>query len=375
MPVTLADVAEAAGVSISTVSRALTNSDHTVNEDTRHRILRVAQELGYQPNLLARGLRSDRTFTIGVILDNISSPFAPPIVRGIQDELKPAGYSVILTNSDWDPHVEAGSVRAFVARPVDGIIFVDTWLHSANETPPPTEKPYVFVNRLFSATHHNCIGPDDHYGARLATEHLAQLGHRRIAFINGPAGWEASDNRLAGYRAALAAHNLPFDRRLVHWGTWEVRDGYRAAQALLELPDPPTAIFAANDFMAIGAIYALQDAGVHIPADIAIVGYDNREIASLVRPALTTVTLPCYEMGQAAARLLLTQLTDGEVSRATGRLLRGQLIVRESCGAQKWESGEKEFWTHTTPRRLLLKQEGKEDEHHHLTVEGTASFT
>jgi LacI family transcriptional regulator len=354
MSVTLADLAKAAGVSISTVSRALTGSDHPVNEKTRQRILRLADELGYEPNLLARGLRSDCTFTIGVILDNISSPFAPPVVRGIQDEVKRANYSIILTNSDWDPVVEAESVRTFISRPVDGIIFVDTWLHSANEEPPPSEKPYVFVNRLFGATDCNCIGPDDRYGAQLAAGHLARLGHRRIAFINGPEGWEASLNRLAGYRDALAAYGLPFDRALVRCGTWEVRDGYRAARELIALADPPTAIFAGNDFMAIGAIYALQDAGLHVPKDVAVVGYDDREVASLVRPALTTVTLPCYEMGEAAARLILSQLED-QAKPATAEQVRGRLVVRESCGAEEVKGGEKEFWAHTTPRRLLYE--------------------
>jgi len=354
MPVTLADLAKAAGVSISTVSRALTNSSHPVNEKTRQRILQLAHELGYEPNLLARGLRGERTFTVGVIVDNISSPFAAPIVRGIQDELKPANYSIIVANSDWDPVVEAESVRAFIARPVDGIIFVDTWLHSANEPPLPSEKPYVFVNRLFGAADYNCIGPDDRYGARLATEHLAQLGHRRIAFVNGPKGWEASVNRLAGYRDALAAYGLPFDPSLVRWGTWEVRDGYRAAREFMTLTDPPTAIFAGNDFMAIGAIYALQDAGLRVPEDVAVVGYDDREVASLVRPALTTVTMPCYEMGQAAARLLLSWLGYQE-KPVTAKQIRGRLIVRESCGAEEVKEGEKEFWVHTTPRRLLYE--------------------
>ncbi len=243
-------------------------------------------------------------------------------------------------------------MRTLIARPVDGIIFVDTWLHSANEAPPPSEKPYVFVNRLFGAADCNCIGPDDRYGARLAAEHLARLGHRCIAFINGPEGWEASVNRLAGYRGALAAYGLPFDRTLVRWGTWEVRDGYRATKDLMALPNPPTAIFAANDFMAIGAIYALQDVGLRVPEDVGVVGYDDREVASLVRPALTTVTLPCYEMGQAAARLLLNQLED-QGKPATAEQVRGRLVVRESCGAEEVKEGEKKFWVHTTPRRLL----------------------
>lgn len=354
MPVTLADVAKATDLSISTVSRALNGSDHGVNEKTRQYILRIAQDLDYRPNLLARGLRGDRTFTVGIILDNITSPFAPPIVRGIQDELAEAGYSLILANSDWDSRREIESANTFLAHSVDGIIFVDTWLHSGNEAPPSSEKPYIFVNRLFRGTDYNCVGVDDRYGARMATEHLARLNHHRIALINGPDGWEASANRLAGYQDALAAHGLSFDEALVQRGTWEVRDGYRAAQALMRLADSPTAIFASNDFMAIGAIYALQDAGRRVPGDVAVVGYDDREVASLVRPALTTISLPCYKMGQMAARRLLRQL-EGQDQPATAEQVRGQLIVRESCGAMEVKPGEKEFWTHTTPRRLLYE--------------------
>ena len=181
MPVTLADVAKATDLSISTVSRALNGSDHGVNEKTRQYILRIAQDLDYRPNLLARGLRGDRTFTVGIILDNITSPFAPPIVRGIQDELAEAGYSLILANSDWDSRREIESANTFLAHSVDGIIFVDTWLHSGNEAPPSSEKPYIFVNRLFRGTDYNCVGVDDRYGARMATEHLARLNHHRIA--------------------------------------------------------------------------------------------------------------------------------------------------------------------------------------------------
>ena len=360
MPVRLADVAKATGRSISTVSRALNGGDHGVNEQTRQYILRVAQELDYRPNLLARGLRGDRTFTVSVILDNITSPFAPPIVRGAQDELKQAGYSLTLANSDWDAAAEIESVNTFIAHSVDGIIFVDTWLHSSNEVPPPSQKPCVFVNRLFRGTDYNCIGVDDRYGARLATEHLVRLGHRRIALISGPYGWEASINRLAGYQDVLAAHGLPFDEALVQRGAWEVRDGYRAAQKLMTLADPPTAIFASNDLMAVGAIYALQDAKRHVPDDVAVVGYDDREVASLVRPALTTISLLCYEMGQAAARRLLGQL-HGQDQPTTAEQVRGELIVRESCGAMEAKPGEKEFWRRTTPRRLLYEEGGGKD--------------
>ena len=196
---------------------------------------------------------------------------------------------------------------------------------------------------------------DECYGARLAVEHLAKLGHRRIAFINGPPGWDASADRLSGYKDVLDKLGMPYDAELVEEGNWEVQSGYPAAKKFLALPQRPTAIFAANDLMALGAIYAIQEAGLRVPEDIALVGYDDREIASLARPTITTVTLPCYEMGQASARLLLNQLENqSELSEPIR--IRGELIIRESCGAEKGMTSPERYRTHTTPPELLSRK-------------------
>jgi DNA-binding LacI/PurR family transcriptional regulator len=338
MSVSLTDVAEAAGVSIATASRVLTGSDHPVAEETRQKVLRAAEELGYQPNLIARGLRTEQTLTIGIIVENILSPFIPPIIRGIQDHLEQHEYFGIIINSDWDPLAEAKAIESLSRRQIDGIIFVESCMRSSDQVSELIDRPHIFVHRLFNSLNPNSVVPDDHYGARLAVRHLAKLGHRRIAFINGPEGWDATVNRMAGYQEELAAWDVPFDPMLVDRGDWEVWSGYLAAQRLLALEHPPTAVFAANDLMALGVIYAVQQAGLRVSEDIAVVGYDDRDFSGFVRPAITTVSMPCEEMGRASAECLL-RLIRGEVDTMEPMLIRGELKVRQSCGARKggWE--------------------------------------
>ncbi|GAB4512693.1 MAG: LacI family DNA-binding transcriptional regulator [Anaerolineae bacterium] len=334
MRVSISDVAKAAGVSNATVSRVLNGSDHPVAEEVRQKVLKVAEELGYRPNLIARGLRTEQTLTIGIIVENILSPFIPPITRGIHDYLWEHGYSNIIINSDWDPDTEIKAIEDLARRHIDGIIFVESYIRSSDQVSKLIRRPHVFVHRLFNSLNPNSIVPDDRYGARLAVRHLVQLGHRRIAFINGPEGWDAAANRLAGYQEELDAWGIPFDPDLVDRGDWEVQSGYYAAQRLIRVTPRPTAIFAANDLMALGVIYAAQDAGLKVPDDLAVVGYDNRDFAGFVRPAITTVRMPCEEMGRESAACLL-KLIRGEARGIDPILVKGELVIRQSCGARK----------------------------------------
>jgi DNA-binding LacI/PurR family transcriptional regulator len=235
-------------------------------------------------------------------------------------------------NADWDPEAEQAAIHDLIARSIDGVIFAETWHRSANEALDLANTPYVFVHRQFDAQRQRSVIPDERYGARLAVKHLSGLGHRQIGYINGPEHYYASALRLQGYGEELAAAGTEFDHRRVERGDWTVDSGYAAMQRLLGSGVELTAVFAANDLMAAGAMYALRDAGLRVPADIAVVGYDDREIASIFRPAITTVTLPCHEMGQASARMLFDLLA-GQVETPTEMLIRGRLIVRESCGA------------------------------------------
>jgi len=355
MPVTLHELAKAADCSISTVSRVLSNSEHRVNDATRERILALANELGYRPNMTARGLKTDRTFTIGLVVYNIASPFTPVLIRGIQEFLKQRDYFTVIISTDWDSELESEAVHQLISRSIDGVIFVESWRDETNNTLDLANKPYVYVYRLFDGDYTNSVLLDDQHGARLAVEHLLNLGHRRIAFINGPHGWVASQERLAGYHAVLAEHGIAFEPTLIEEGTWEVQSGYQATKKFLSLTEHPTAIFAANDLMALGAIYAIQDAGLNVPRDIAIVGYDDRDLASFSNPTITTVCPPSFEMGQLAAQLILDRL-ENQVEIKDPIRVQGKLIIRESCGAVQENIPPEHHISHTLPPESLVRK-------------------
>jgi len=355
MPVTLHELAKAAGCSVSTVSRALTSSQHPVNGATKERILTLANELGYRPNITARGLKTDRTLTIGLIVYNIASPFTPVLIRGIQEYLKQRDYFSTIISTDWDPELESEAVHQLISRSIDGIIFVESWRDESNNTLDLANKPYVFVYRLFNGSYANSVVLDDRYGARLAVEHLVKLGHRRIALINGPHDWDASKDRLAGYQDVLAQSGIPYDPSLVEEGTWEVQSGYPAVKKFLAMADRPTAVFAANDLMALGAIYAVQDAGLNVPKDMAVVGYDDRDFASFSKPTITTICPPSFEMGQLAAQLMLNRL-ENQIEIQDPMLVQGRLIVRESCGAEQSAIPLERYVSHTIPPEPLIRR-------------------
>jgi DNA-binding LacI/PurR family transcriptional regulator len=355
MPVTLHELAKAAGCSVSTVSRALTVGPHPVNDATRERIIALANQLGYRPNMTARGLKMDRTFTIGLVVYNIASPFTPVLIRGIQEYLKQHDYFSIIISTDWDPDLESEAVHQLISRSIDGVIFVESWRDEVNPTLDLANKPYVYVYRLFNGNYANSVLLDDRHGARLAVEHLVNLGHRRIAFINGPQGWNSSIERLAGYRDVLAQSGIPYDPALVAEGNWEVQSGYPATKKFLAMADRPTAIFAANDFMALGAIYTIQDAKLSVPEDIAVVGYDDRDIASFSKPTITTICPPGFEMGRLAAQLMINRLENQAEIQDPIRV-QGKLIIRESCGAAQDKVSLERHTSFTLPPEALIRR-------------------
>jgi len=332
MPVTLEDISKATGFSVPTISRVLSNSTYPVGPTTRQRILESAQSLGYRPNLSARGLRTERTNTIGILVDDIMSVFTPPLVRGIQDYFNEHAISCLVMNSDWRPDLEHMAIESLLSRSVDGIIFAEYSHLVVHDALIRSKIPHLFVHRLFAKSVQNSILPDDYYGASLAVRHLLDLGHRRIAYISGPTNWHSNQRRFLAYRDQLAQEGIALEQALIQSGDWESDSGYAAAGLLLEYSERPTAIFAANDLIALGAIYRLQDAGLRVPDDIAVVGYDDRDFAKIVKPRLTTVSLPVYEMGQIAAEKLLAQINGG-ISNFDETFVKGQLYVRESCGA------------------------------------------
>ena len=331
MTITLEQIAHMAGVSLATVSRAL-HGTYPVKAETKQRILQLAKELGYQPNLIARSLRTEHTSTIGITVDDIASPFSPRIIRGIHDTLKQNHYVSIIINTERHVEAEIEAMHDLLGRSTDGIILVESYLQRDGQMPDLAGKPYVFVHRLFKSGTGNCVMVDERYGARLATEHLISLGHRRIAHISGPEGWDATGERLDSFQETLLKAGLTFDPALVREGDWDIDSGYSGAQSLLATSERPTAIFAANDMMAVGAMYAVQDAGLRVPDDVAVMGYDNLDSVRIVRPQISTVTLPCYQMGQAAAQQMIKLLQNPSLPDEQIKV-QGELIVRDSTGS------------------------------------------
>jgi DNA-binding LacI/PurR family transcriptional regulator len=328
------DIARELGVSLATVSRALADSPD-ISAETKERVWATAEALNYLPNLMARSLRSKRSRVIGVVVQEVASEFGAQAIRGINDELSRCGYQMLLSSGSTSPEQEQIAVSTLLERSVDGLIVADALHHVVDALPPELEHvrlPVVFVHRRpRSATTASFVGPDDVFGGYLAAEHLIGHGHRRIAHLAGPSQWQASWDRLDGYRRALVDYGLDLDERLLAWGDWGVESGYRATLTLLDQPDPPTAIFVANDVMAAGAIDAARERGLSPPDDLALVGFDAREMSRFLRPALTTVTRPTYDLGRTAAGLLVEQVMKLRTG-PTNVEVRGRLVYRASCG-------------------------------------------
>ncbi len=330
MRVSIKDVARVAGVSHSTVSRALAHSP-LIPVKTRRRIERVAQKLGYTPNAIARGLVTQRTHAVGVIVTSIADPFVAEIVRGIEHTAGAQGYRVVLAMSHNDPEREVNAVKALREWRVDAVIVASSRVGALYQ---PLLKdigaPIVLINNQSprnSRMIHSVI-VDDVRGGELATQYLLSLGHRVIGHIRGPAGYRATRNRLAGYRRALRKAGIPYDRARVVDGDGRAEGGEKILQ-LLEHSPAPTAVFCYNDMTAIGALRALKRRGVRVPHDLSLIGFDNILFATYVDPPLTTIAQPMFEMGQSAMQMALTLIQDPNAA-IKDILIQGKLIVRES---------------------------------------------
>jgi LacI family transcriptional regulator len=334
------DIARELGVSLATVSRALADSPD-ISADTKERVWATAEALNYLPNLAARSLRSRRTRVIGVVVENVSHEFGAQIVRGIHDQLVRGGYQMLLSSVGAGPDEDRTAVGMLLERSVDGLIIADAVHHLAEAAPPELTNsplPLVFINRHLTVPGDaSYVAPDDVYGGYIATEHLISHGHRRIGYIAGPPAWQPTWDRLDGYKRALANYGLSFDESLVAWGDWTLPSGYAVTRELLGQSDRPSAIFAGNDLMAAGAIDAARDLGLVLPSELALVGYDGRGMSRYLRPALTTVTKPTYELGRAASSLLIDRIMKVSGS-PTALAVRGHLIHRASCGTHSIES-------------------------------------
>jgi len=330
--VTIKDVAKAANVSVATVSRAL-NGHQNVAEAVRARVLAVAAELRYSPHHAARSLSSRRTQTVGVVLPDLHGEFFSELMRGIDQVARTRGQHLLVSSYHGNPEEQGAALRAMRGR-VDGLLLMSPYVHDADflERNVDASLPLVLMNAARSEGHPS-IGIDNHGGALAMTRHLLAAGFRRIAFIAGPEDNDDARERLRGYHDGLAEHG----NDVAAWvlpGGFDEDSGHLAGQALLAAETRPDAIFAANDMMAIGCLYALSHGGVHTPRDIAVVGFDDIPLARYVHPALTTMRFDIAELGARAINTLL-DLDTGHTSTApSSALLRTELVVRDSCGTR-----------------------------------------
>ena len=334
--VTLRDIASLTGFSINTVSRALNNKEE-VNTDTRTKILAAAAQFGYRPNRLAKGLRSNKTGTIGIVVADVANPFFSALVKGIARAARELDYSIILQDSDENYAAEEEAIQVLLAEQVDGILI--TPVQSEQETIERLIKahfPFVLVGRYFHDLDTNYVVPDDYQGGFIATDHLLQQGHRRIAMVNGPLHISSARERFQGFSDALAKYDVPIDRSLVSTGALTVEEGLDLARSILKRVPRPSAIVCYSDFVAFGVMQAIREIGLSIPEDIAVVGFDDARMASCLQVPLTTIQSPKEELGRQAMQLLVHRLEkdhhDGETDQ---RKLDVTLIPRESSNIIK----------------------------------------
>ena len=328
--VTISDVAREAGVSLMTVSRVI-NDKGEISPSTRQHVLEIIERLGYRPSGIARGLATQRTGTIGLVVPDIANPFFSDVVRGAEDRAGAAGYHVFVCNTDESPHRELSVLESLEEKRVDGLVLCssrlqDDTLRAALDHHPAA----VLVNRRLEGARVGAILLADDAGACLAVQHLLQSGHRAIGFLAGPLTSYSSWQRARGYRAALEAAGIAYNPDWVRPCSYEVKGGKETARILLADHPELTALFCYNDLVAVGALQACADLGRQVPDDLAIVGFDDIPMAAVVTPALTTCRVPRYELGDQAMRLLLDRI-NGCTEDCKEVVLYPTLVVRASA--------------------------------------------
>jgi LacI family transcriptional regulator len=328
---TIREVAKSAGVSYATVSHVINNT-RVVSPETRQRVLDAMAKLGYRPNALARSLRQGRTNTLGLVLPDSANPFFAEIGRSLEEETLNKGYSVFLCNTMLDPQRELFHVDVLSKRQVDGVIFVGAGdLGNALDFLVREDMPVVMINPNRPNAQVDVVLSDHQLGGFLATQHLIQLGHTRIACIAGPSGSASSEERLNGYRSALKQARIPVDEKLVLRGDDHSKSGMDLTHSILRMTTRPTAIFATNDLMALGVLRAAAEDGCSVPQDLAVVGYGNLELSEFTNPPLSTIAQPKNEMCVQTVGLLLERISQkGLPPRRL--VLPPKLITRRSTG-------------------------------------------
>lgn len=343
---TLTDIAATIGVAPMTVSRVV-NRNGYVSEKTRERVLLAVREMNYRPNGVARNLKRQRTETVGLVLGDISNPYSAELANAVRESLSSRGYNLFICISEQSAKEDMTAFESLVDHNIDGIIVAtrsnaegDQQLRKIVES----HIPVVVIGRDFHYEGVDYVSADNLTGGFEATQHLVDLGHRRIGFIGADLQNQSNLKRLQGYLNALKAHDIDVDERLLTGrkeavsgvpGYSTEKMGYEGVKRLMSLPNPPTAVFARNDFTAIGAMTAIKEAGLSIPHDMAIVGFDDIPMATHTSPPLTTVRQPMRLQGQLAAEMLLRRILNEDPFEREERVLECELIVRESTVASK----------------------------------------
>ncbi len=332
MDVRLKDIAERAGVSVKTVSNVINERHARVAPETRARVRALIEELGYRPDITAKGLRLGRSQTIGFVTDTVATtPYAGNIIKGAQYEAALHGKLLLIVSAGKNASLTAQALEALLERRVEGIIYAAMYHKRVRLPHTIGDAPAVLVNCFSEDRLLPSIVPDEVAGGHEATETLLRKGHRRVALINAGHVIPAAVGRLKGYRQALEEHGIPFDPELVRPGNTMADSGYRHTLALMQLQNPPTAIFCGTDRTAMGAYDALKELGLTIPGDVAVRGFDNEDvIAPYLRPPLSTSDLPHYQMGQWAVRYLVEHETRDAVEPPVQELIQCPLVERAS---------------------------------------------
>jgi LacI family transcriptional regulator len=332
----LTDVAAAAGVHPGTASRALNpETREQVSRETSRRVLQAAQRLGYIPNTLARGLRTARSYVVGMVVPDITNPLFPPMVRGAEQVLSGAGYTLVLTDTDNDSATERRQVEQLRARGADGFVIATArWHDPLLDEIASAGTPAVLVNRYTASRALPYVGGDERTGIRLAVDHLVGLGHQRIVHVAGPQDTSTGRERAAAFRQAVRTHGLATRSRLVTTAAaYTEAAGTLATRRLLDATTDFTAIVAGNDLIALGVLAVMTERGLRCPDDVSVVGFNDLPMVDKLSPPLTTVRLPLHAIGAMAARILLSELDGGGSDGAVAQSLLGvELAVRGSTG-------------------------------------------
>lgn len=328
--ITIVDVAAEAGVSFGTVSRVINNDKH-VRDETRERVLNTMKRMKFVANRQARSLAGGKSNSIGVLVPDLGTGYIGEIIRGIDAELSLSGIDLILYTTHRTASKEANFVANLATGMVDGLLLVLP-RNPADFIGNLTQRNFPFVLIDHQGIGKNCpaVGATNWQGGFTATEYLIKLGHQRIGFITGWMDLGCALDRLEGYRSALRTYHIPEKPELIYNGSFFQPDGFAGTSAMLDLPEPPTAIFASNDVMAMGAMDAIRNRGLRVPEDVSVIGFDDIPQASLIHPTLTTINQPLEKMGRVATQMLL-DLLDNPEKEAERIELPTQLVVRDSC--------------------------------------------